>query len=243
MEFKRGQNTKEAIGIGREGALKKHPNLPDLVDLFPDLTVAEIDSLMERLKSAEEHWEINRKRYNNSTGNAEGNGSSCIKYLLICEAPPISGKYFYKSTNDYLFKQVWKCFFGNQPICSNPYNAYHCLANIGFLLVDSLPFPIKYTSYNRKKPAYKKMIDKYLPVWVDNLNKNFTFCADLKIALGFKLNALAIINASPNGINLSGIQRPINSNMIAASGAGQPTSNLLAQKFEINKGMFECSNC
>lgn len=243
MKFERGLKPKEAMGIGKEGALKKHPHLPDLDKLFPNLTLTEIYSLLERLESAEDLWETNQKRYNNGTGNTEGKGSPCIKYLLICEAPPVGGQYFYKNPKGYLFNQVWKCFFGSQPVCSNPNNAYQCLADIGFLLIDSLPFPQKYTSKDRQKPAYQMMIDKYLPVWEQKLDSNFIFCADLKIAFGFKLNAYAVLKAAPNGIMLSGIQRPLSQNMIATSGSGLPTSDKLVQTFGVKWGSFSCTHC
>jgi len=214
MDFKRGQSAYEGLGIGKEGALKKHPNLKDLDELH-DLSVSDIDDIMERFSSAEDKWELNRKRYNKSQGKTEGISTSCIKYLLICEAPPVSGEYFYKNPTGNLFTSVWRTFFSDRPICSNPDDAYQCLADIGFLLVDSLPFPVKYSTKDRKALAYQKMINDYLSVWVMKLDSNFTFCDDLKIAFGFKLNAHAILKAAPSGIMLSGKQRPFNSDMIA----------------------------
>lgn len=243
MQFKRGLNPKQALKIGKEAVLKKHPLLPFLDDLFPDLNIPEIEAILQRLASSEEYWEINRKRYNNVKGKTEENGTLCIKYLLICESPPVSSKYFYKQPAGELFTSVWRTFFADKPICSNSNDAYQCLADIGFLLVDSLPFPVKYLTKDRKKSAYQNMINNYLNIWEQKLNSNFTFCADLKIAFGFKLNAYAILKAAPNGIMLSGIQRPFSSRMIATDGTGyKPSSIYLAHKFGLIN-TFNCSNC
>lgn len=232
MKFTRGLDPKESMKIGLSGI---KDCLPDLMRVFPRLKSSEIDEIIKRFNSAESYWDVNRTRIKNI--------EKPIKYLLFCEAPPESGKYFYKSTDDYLFKQVWKCFFGNKPICSNPDDAYQCLANIGFLLIDSLPFPVKYKSRHRRKPAYLDIIKCYLPTWVNTIDVNFTFDPDLRIAFGFKLNGIAVVNASPKGIVLSGINRTLNIDMIAATGAGQPSSSLLAQKFGVAWGSHKCSKC
>ena len=208
-------------------------SLPELKRLFPRLESQEISRIKNRYVNSENYWNTNGLSLN----------PKVIKYLLICEAPPANGHYFYFSTNDYLFKQVWKCFFGNQPICSNQTHAYQCLVNIGFLLIDTIPYPVKYKSRHRRKLSYLNLIKSYLPVWVNKLNSNLVFSPDLKISFGFKLNAYAVINASNGSITLGGIPRPLISNMIAATGAGQPSSTLLAQKFGIQKGSFLCKPC
>ncbi len=203
-------------------------NLSELKNLLPKLTSEKVSDMKKLHVSSEKYWNRNSLRIKNQV----------INYLLICEAPPSSGNYFYKSTGDYLFKQVWKCFFGNQPVCSNPNHAYQCLANIGFLLIDTLPYPYGYKSRHRRKPAYYNLIQSYLPFWKGALNKNFTFSPALKIAFGFKLNAHAVINASSGTILLDGIPRTLNATMIATTGAGQPSSALLAQKFSVTIGSF-----
>lgn len=212
-------------------------NLTELKKLFPKLSPDEVENIKRRHESAEKYWDENLKRFPKEIKN------HVIKYLLICEAPPASGNYFYGSTGDYLFKQVWKCFFGGQPICSNSNHAYQCLADIGFLLIDTLPYPCSYKSQHRRSQAYLNLISSYLPVWTGKLNNNFTFSPNLKIAFGFKLNAHAVIQASSGTILLNGIPRALNNTMIAATGAGQPSSISLAQKFGVSPGSFTCTPC
>jgi len=207
-------------------------NLTELKKLFPQLKTDDIIKIKKLFNDSEAYWNTNLSRLNKIE----------IKYLLICEAPPSSGNYFYKNAGDYLFKQVWKCFFGNQPICTNPNNAYQCLANIGFLLIDTLQYPVTYKKL-RKKPAYLNLIQSYHPIWVNKLNTNFTFSSDLRIAFGFKLNSHAVISASGGSVTLGGIPRPLTPNLIAATGAGQPSSTILPQKFRINWGTSVCKTC
>ena len=199
---------------------KKH-NIPQQ---RPDLTNIH--------QNTEKSWKANIHRYP---------GEKLIKFLLICEAPPITGKYFYSDVNTYLFKQVWKAFFTN-PVCPNPNDAYQCLADRGFLLIDTLPFPVKYQSRHRKKPAYYNLISVCLPWWLNKLNSNYKFDFNLKIAFGFKLNALSIIKASNGRIHLNGVPHPLSSNMIAKSGSGQPTASILSSKFGITS-KSHCHKC
>jgi len=60
-----------------------------------------------------------------------------VKYLLICEAPPTTGKYFYSGKNSTFLSNVWKAFFKAKDL--DLPSVYKDLADVGFLLVDTLP--------------------------------------------------------------------------------------------------------
>lgn len=201
-------------------------NFKELKILFPNKLNSQTRSELKRLyNKTETDWKVNIGRYSNKKE---------IKYLLICEAPSKTGAYFYSNTKTSLFTKVWNTFFIN-PVCSNQNNAYQCLANEGFLLIDSLPFAMKYTSSQRKKDAYSNLVKNCLPWWLNKLNNNFTFANDLKIAFGFKLNAMCIINTTNGSICLGGINHIINCSQIAAdiSHRWQPSTANLQNIFKI----------
>lgn len=167
-----------------------------------------------------------------------------IKYLLICEAPPETGNYFYNNYKKTLFTTVWNTFYSN-PVCSNHDDAYKCLADVGFLLVDTLPYAMDY-SINQKirknNSSYDALIKACLLWWINKLNSNFIFAPDLKIAFGFKLNAQSLIKATGGTICLGAKDHPLTPNMIAASGAGQPTIANLERIFKIASKQI-CHRC
>ena len=70
-------------------------SLSELRKLFPNLKPVETDRIKKLFNETDIYWNTNYGRFIN---NKE------IKYLLICEAPPSNGHYFYKSINDYFAK-------------------------------------------------------------------------------------------------------------------------------------------
>lgn len=206
--------------------------LGKLKNLFPKLTANKIETLRINFLLTEKHWRYNlgcfvrKQNYPIRKFTRE----IVIKYLLICEASPASGKYFYKSTDIGLFKKVWKTFFLND-VCNNPEDAYWCLLDRGFLLIDTLPYSMSYTSRDREKEEYDDLIKSCLPFWLNKLNKHVSFSHDLKVAFGFKLNALSVLNACNQVLTLNSINYQISQNDIAASGSGQPITKNLERIF------------
>lgn len=82
--------------------------------------------------------------------------------------------------------------------------------------------------------------------WLGKLNNNFTFDSDLKIALGYKLNAMNIISATSGipvkkilpttvgTILLCGKPHHLTIDKIAATGAGQPSTKKLEDKYRFD---------
>ncbi len=218
-----------------------YENLEKLQNLFPSINPIEIDALRKNFLLTEKYWNYNlgcfvrKQNYPIRRFTKE----IVIKYLLICEAPPSSGNYFYKSTNIGLFKTVWKTFFLND-VCKNPEDAYWCLLDRGFLLIDTLPYSMIYTSRDRHKIEYADLVKTCLPYWLNKLDRYVSFSPDLKIAFGFKLNGLSVIKACNQVLPLNSRNYQISESKIAASGSGQPTTKILEQIFETQTSKQSC---
>src|SRR6056297_412605 len=121
-----------------------------------------------------------------------------IKYVLIGEAPPwtfcSSVSYFYEQPTGPLISTVRKAFKDEMP--KNRAETYDILARNGFLLVDSLPYSMPYTSRQRNSVPYRELVKACSGWWINKLKKSGkTFSKDLKIALGYYWNGLQLINA------------------------------------------------
>lgn len=219
-------------------------NLFLLKELFPNQIDATKEGELRKIfHDTESSWSKNLTRFKVKE----------IKYLLICEAPPESGKYFYNNFERPLFTTVWKTFF-DSPKCVNSEDAYKCLANEGFLLIDTLPYSMDYSQNRkiRKSEVYKKLIKECLPWWLEKLNNNFNFApvGNLKIAFGFKLNAETIINETNGKISLKTKilkgsklkEYKIDNNQIVADGLikWQPSIKLLENTFDTAKSKKNC---
>jgi hypothetical protein len=155
-----------------------------------------------------------------------------VKYLLICEAPPCTGEYFYSGDKSNLLTIVWNTFFSKKYESTD--DAYKQLAEIGFLMVDSLPYAMNYSfpKNTRNTTNYKKLIDVNKEGWINNLDKNFDFESPkkLRIVLGFKLNGHAILKATNREIVLKGNTYTITEDDIA-DGNILPSTESLKKKF------------
>lgn len=215
--------------------------LADLKQLYPKKTTKEIEHLRELFFNAEKYWEFNLGRFGREQKLPIQRETKqiVVKYLLICEAPPESGEYFYKSTDGYLFKQVWYTFFVND-VPDNQDDAYLALLKKGFLLVDTLPYSLKYKSKDRKKPEYETLVKSYLPVWLAKLNR-IRISPNVKIAFGFKLNSESVLRACNYQLTLNGVKFELDSSNIAASGSGLPTSDRLSTIFGTINSKDRCN--
>jgi hypothetical protein len=186
----------------------------------------ELDSLQCRQRlnkifiKCEEKWEENLNRLTE------------VKYLLIAEAAPWSENgpinYFYNTFKGPWCNRIWKAFF-DETAPNDVNKALKRLAEKQFLLIDSLPFSMKYTSYYRNKPYYSKLVKScsgYLTEKLDN--EKIKRSKNVKLALAFKLNGNAIINAFPNGIDLpNGQTVKLCQSLIATDASNYTNSNKL----------------
>lgn len=160
-------------------------NLELLKKLFPQEFNENLIEVKRKIfYNTETDWEKNICRFTNKA----------VRYLLICEAPPDNGEYFYSNFNKSLFNKVWETFF-SIPKGINSDEAYQYLADIGFLLVDSLPYSMDYSKERKRNlPEYDILVENCLGWWQQKLEDNFIINDKTIIALGFKINAEKIIN-------------------------------------------------
>ena len=163
-----------------------------------------------------------------------------VKFLLIAEAPPWTPendhiKYFYSimknevhRKNSTLFKALNSAF----NLCPN--NPLRDLSKKGFLLVDSLPFAVKYTPYIRRKTDYKEMVLKSKSFLESQINSPLlSWSEEVKVAFGFKLNAEVIINQIGSIVLPTGQQIQFNNDMISADGSGFPSSRRIREIYGV----------
>lgn len=209
----------------------KYPiQLEKLKQLFGE---SHIDQKIDRLEKiytfCESKWDANLDRLSEIE----------IKYLIIAEAPPWTEgniKYFYNIEENkehikhsVLLRSIWKAFFGNQ----HKERILDQLAQKGVLLVDTIPFAIKYTTTKRKKEGYADLVKLSKSYLKEQLNNpKIRWSDNVKVAFAFKLNGEAVINSFPEGIVLpSGQNIFINENMIAADKSGFPNADKFREIF------------
>jgi len=208
-----------------------------LVDLFGvRALLSKSDRLNEIYFSCASAWNKNIERLRNKQ----------VKYLLIAEAAPWSEgdsvQYFYKTFDKDIrgrpiqwIRSLWKVFYPIPP----PNDIEQCLlmlADMGFLLVDSIPFALNYKSY-RNRYEYKELVRSCSEFITTQLLCDIIDWSDkCMVALAFKLNGLAVIESFHNGIALpNGQNLAFSETKIAATGSGFPTRNSLSKVWEIDQ--------
>ncbi len=128
-----------------------------------------------------------------------------VKYLLIAEAPPWSTpeddvNYFYNNFDrTKLCSSCSRCF-GVDDVGDRGLKE---LAERGFLLVDSLPFAMKYNSDLRREGAYTKLVEGCKSFLLEHINnERIHWDGNVKLAFAFKLNGEAVQKAFSEGIEL-----------------------------------------
>ena len=152
--------------------------------------------------------------------------NNIINYIYNVESKPRT-----------LLIAISKAFFGNtiyKEIGIN--NTLEKLANGGFLIMDSIPFSLCYSSV-RNRALYKELVQQtcsnYLIEKINNTQINWD--TDLKVAFSLKNNAKIIINEFKDGLNIKSKNIMLNEDMIAVNNAGYPCDKKLRKiYFEIN---------
>jgi hypothetical protein len=107
--------------------------------------------LNDIFKVCEMAWERNIARLQNRI----------VRYLLIAEAAPwtdegINPRYFYETLDGAWVGRVLRAFFKARP--GSIEQCLQALANEGFLLADTLPFAMKYSTALRKTTGYLRLL-------------------------------------------------------------------------------------
>jgi hypothetical protein len=189
------------------------------------------DGKLERLKYIYDFSE------NKFLENLERIRKTKVKYLLFGEAPPWTEKgeprYFYSNIDSKLHKSFWKAFF-SVSIPPNITEAYQKLAEKQFLLLDSLPFALKYNSRMRSKVIYKEIILEYLTFQLSRINEKIEFDENLKIAFAFRMNGYAIIDSLKGIAKIGDKLIELKEGNIAADGSGFPKPIGLKRVFDLD---------
>jgi hypothetical protein len=171
--------------------------------------------------------------------NLELFGKTPIGYLLLAEAPPWRKEgqetsYFYRNFEqgraNFLRRAVWKCFFKERPLDYK--NGLRMLAKRGFILIDALPFAMKYTPRIRRKLAYKELLEASNAFMVTKLSDNsMNWDKDVKLALAFKLFGQIAVNAVGTITLPTTQQITLDKTLIAADRAGYTNAKQLRRIF------------
>ena len=205
-------------------------NLEQLKKVFQKKTVSQnCKRLRDILTETGKYWLANTK----------GIGLSQIKYLLICEAPPWSEdsdslNYFYKPVDSTLHTRIWNAIYPNKPKPNDPKEVFKCLKERRFLLIDSLPYSLKYKSCHRNKAAYDELVKNSIDWWIKKISENFDVDENLKIAFVFRKNACSIIRSLYNSeIVLKKRRFKVSEDNISADESNMPNPDILSNIFEI----------
>lgn len=191
--------------------------------LFPKnhCTLQRIRRLDEILRVTEAKWEGNLQRLSGIK----------VKYLLIAEAPPWTGsgvvRYFYNTCNGPWVDRIWRTFF-DFPKPTDPEKPLKRMAEIGFLLVDSLPFAENFSD-RRSRKIYRQLVKSCSPLLLERINDTrIEWADDVRAALAFKLNGLAVMESLPDGIRFpTGQSIRLTNELICADGSGYTSPTLL----------------
>lgn len=161
-----------------------------------------------------------------------------VKYILFGEAPPWTEcgepKYFYSKIESKLHKTFWETFLSyNVPADMSV--AYQKLADKQFILIDSIPYALKYNGNVREKGIYQELIYEYVSTEVSEINKSIIFDENLKIAFAFRINGCAIIKTFGGNIEIANKVIHLDEHNISADGTGFPKSYKLKTIFELTE--------
>lgn len=176
--------------------------LAKVKDIFGEKCIDnQLPILNETFNYTERKWNENLKRL------------SQVKYVLLSEAPPHPEnrddiRYFYGIDDNrehikrsIILSCVWKTFCKNKEKPVKGSDILDTLAEHGFLLLDTLPFAMKYTSRIRKTANYKCLVRICKDYLLEKINnRNIDWHDNVQLAIAFKLNGLVIIEAYPNGL-------------------------------------------
>jgi hypothetical protein len=114
----------------------------------------------------------------------------------------------------------------------SPEKALAEFARQRLLIVDSIPFAMKYSSSKRRGRKYEHLVSLTVPALLEKLeSRSFSWSPDLRIAFSVRLNALAVISGLDSKLSLGGRTFPLSSDLIAVNGAGYPDGRKLRALF------------
>ncbi len=117
------------------------------------------DSIADKLARLDYIFKIAEGEWLENLGRLKGNR---VKYLLLAEAPPWTEagevSYFYNTFSGKWVATIWHTFFPLERLTPDVDLGLRKLAHQGFVLVDTLPFSMKYSSSRRNSPIYRDLV-------------------------------------------------------------------------------------
>lgn len=168
-----------------------------------------------------------------------------IKYMMIAEAPPWSPfgevEYFYNplSKSRTFLNAICNAFFEEHIYTTRGIDkALSELGQRGFLLCDSIPFAMNYSTGNKRaRQDYRRLVEMTTTTYMEKkLTESGIKWADtICVAFGVYRNARVIIDKYRGQFPLgcSGRMIPINEQLIAVNKAGYPCRDRLKTIFKI----------
>ncbi len=165
-----------------------------------------------------------------------------IKYLMIGEAAPetISGavSYFYNNCYGNWCKAIVDGIIPWYQVPTNIEEKLTELAKRDFLLVDTMPFALNYSANNRRsKKAYKELVGMCANSYFRKklFDSRLKWADEVKVAFGVKKNALAMMEAFPDGLCLpNGQIVTLSLDLVATTEANYPHANRVKSVFGLN---------
>jgi hypothetical protein len=199
-----------------------------LQELF---TNEEVQERLPRLKKIHRHATSYWHEY------VEHLGDNRVKYLLIAEAPPWSpcGEQIQyvldpKSHSRTLMRALRGAFLTVSKLPAD--EALAEFARQGFLIIDSIPFSMEYTSNKRKSAKYQELIGITVNAVLEALRaSSLRWSRDLRVAFSVKRNALSVIRALGGRLDLNGTMLNLSEALIAVDEAGYPDAEKLRALF------------
>lgn len=205
-------------------------NIQHLQNIFGKTLVAErADRLTEIYLSTEKSWNINLDRFKDKK----------VENILIAEAAPWSEsgipRYFYNKIESNYHLRIWRTFFPCTNVPTDVEKSYNMLIDKNFMLVDTVPYSMKYLPKDRRHPSYLEIIADSLNWWNDKINnEKILLSENVNIAFAFNLNGKAIIHATKGILKLKNGQTiKLTNNLIAADGSGYTNSKMLRRIYKI----------
>ncbi len=182
----------------------------------------------------ETKWEENVLRLEKNKSN--------IKYLMIGEAAPetLSDEvsYFYNNCHGNWCKAIVEGIIPWYQVPSNIEEKLAELAKRHFLLVDTMPFALNYSANNRRgKKAYKELVGMCANSYFHKklFDSRLKWADEVKVAFGVKKNALAMMEAFPDGLCLpNGQTVSLSLDLVATTEANYPHADRVKSVFELN---------
>ena len=194
---------------------------------------ASVDAAVPRLREIYDYTEEKWQAY------ADLIPEGVVRYLLIAEAPPWSDD----GTPQFLldpasrirsYMSALRKVFPRASLGSSA-ETLKVLASHGFLLLDSIPFAMNYSS-KRSSPKYDDLIrltaKTYLQAKI--YASPLTWSPDIRVAFAVKRNACAIISASDGQLSFGGHLHAVSTEQIAVNGAGYPDARKLRDLYAID---------